>query len=1348
MFSSSQNSPRHNLPGAFGQSVGQSMFRNSGFGNSFSASSSSPFSPSLEQTTPQHATRPLQPLPGSEPPSRPATLDARARAAERISKTLSSDENFPDLDSYLLQGISYRYSILNGPWAPFEVVRMYNIPDEVFLQYNAATINTSLGLFAEIDHAWIAIDNALFMWNYTQPKPELVGLEGQPSSINTVALARPRKGVFLDSVTHILILGMTGEVALVGLSCTESHGHKAVELFSTGMQTSTRGINVDVMAATASGRIFFAGSMDNDIYELKYQQSEGWFHAKCSKVNHTTKGFTAFVPSLALTNKTNEHTVQMFVDDSRNLLYALSSASTIRVFQIKEDGGLELAIEKRAHDTFVNLAHIIPPNSSLHPDSQIVSINPIPASEATRYHLVATTNSGYRIYLSVTSSTPWMTGMNSGFIPTTMQAVHVKVPPFDKWSDDPEARRQMATQAVKRLTGTRLARQFTPGYYVSVRRVDHAADELFLAVSDPARRFHIGERAQTQAPGESMMFHSLNSQVLDIGLCSGSLRPPFPAKGNELAVQFDAPATEIAILTNSGVHIIRRCRLVDLLVRLIRTSRGDALEDCVRQLIALYGRSEIMATALAVACGQGCEMTDDDRLARTSDPEILDAARKIFIEHGGKPTFNENADPAVQLKVDDVTPSARYFGIALYISRLLRSIWKITLINKVTTPQHGVTYEKSVDTGKLQAIQKELVALHDFFTTNKSFIEGLSGPEALSQVASKEEEILLQAEHRGLHALTSLVSDTVEGLSFVLLLFEEQLQEIINLLPDFSKIKFPKMTYMHLFSTAKGHIVAKDLVKAIVNRNIAKGSNVETIAEGLRRRCGSFCSAEDVIIFKAQELLKRAAEAGGDSEMGRTLLNDSLDLFKRVAGCLPMEYLESAIAQYISHNFYAGAIYLCLEVAAASDPTNRALAFIRDNAPETDIRKAALDKRQQCYSFIYKAIEDLDRLAADDPGIVDGTWTLIATRRAEAYDVITSCQDEVFLTCLYNWYLEHNMSDRLLEIKTPFVVTFLKRISKDNIERADLLWRYHIQLQQFHDAAAVQLDLARSNHDIDLSKRVEYLGQAAANAAVYSSEYSRAARQRLVQEIATLIDIANVQFDLLQRLERDPRVNPDKRDEILAGVNGEIMDLSTLFNMYADPGGYYDICLQIMYLANHRNISDIKAAWENLISHTHSEASKASSKHYPYESVAETIRVLASKLQLSTTMFPIPVLLPLLERYLIENQLNVGSPYWVVDLFLSLKVPHETIYAVLESIFYNDEVPFHGKNRRYIGRDLLYLIVSWYKSTMKIGGVAFGSETVANRILETLVLLQQCRLDDESVQLCGDLRENIAAALQ
>jgi nuclear pore complex protein Nup155 len=199
--------------------------------------------------------------------------------------------------------------------------------------------------------------------------------------------------------------------------------------------------------------------------------------------------------------------------------------------------------------------------------------------------------------------------------------------------------------------------------------------------------------------------------------------------------------------------------------------------------------------------------------------------------------------------------------------------------------------------------------------------------------------------------------------------------------------------------------------------------------------------------------------------------------------------------------------------------------------------------------------------------------------------------------------------------------------------------------------------------------------------------------------------------------------------------------------MYADPGGYYDICLQIMHLANYQNASDIKAAWQSLIQEVHEEATKKGAP-VQYEAVIEKVRSLAERLRMSEATFPVPILLPMLERYVIENQFRVGPSTWVIDLFLDLHVAHELLYTVLESLFYNDEVPFHGANRRYIAHDLVYLIHRWFHDTVRVGGGVFGSDALAGRVSEVLLLLQQSGLDEDAVQLCRDLRMKIDQVLR
>ncbi|RVX74564.1 hypothetical protein B0A52_01690 [Exophiala mesophila] len=1292
----------------------------------------------------------------------PEPLEPLQRAARTINEALITESRFPEIDHYLSQGASGDYDIqASTTWAPFQKAGVYKIPDEVFEQYHNAQLSTSMGLFADLNHAWTTIDNALYLWDYTQPNPELLGFEGQPYGITAVALAVPRQKVFLPNINHVIVVATTADISLLGLGVDPNAGAGGgLCLFQTGMSASVKGLDITVIAnSPKSGRIFFGGRTENEIYELTYQQEDRWFSSKCSKVCHTAGAGKALGFAFSsFSSATKEYVEQIVIDDSRDLLYTLSSLSNIRVFRIKSDGTLTLSITKPASSIYSNIAHLISPNETLVQSIKIVSISAIPATEGSRYHLVAITATGYRIYLSATSSGLW--NNNTGTI--NMQAQHVKVPPqvgvpgsvLSAAAANPQ-QIQNFNQPIKTLTNTRIASRLAPGYFFCfvAREPNSPTDQLFISAPDAARLARPPEAGQPIRTAESSIWLSLGSRTEDIGVVVPYIAPTNqPAGfGNDLAVQFDKPIPEIAILTNTGIHIIRRRRLVDIFAALAREGGGaEGFQNEVNNLVRAYGRTETLATALAVACGQGMEVAKDLNSIRVNDPEVLDLARKTFIEYGGKPSINQNSIPdrSVPL-IDAVKPSPRHAAIALYLSRLLRSTWKTGIAVEETTPA-GYMIRPRVEIKKLRDVQEALSSLQRFFKTNKSFIKGLSGPDDLSSTGTQDDEIALKGEHRALHSLVKFTSDTIEGLSFVLVLFEEKVAEIVPLLPEASRPQFLQLTFEELFTTKKGYDLAKELVKAIVNRNIAKGSNVETVAEALRRKCGSFCSADDVIIFKAQEQLKRAGEAGGNAELARNLLNESLKLFEQVAHSLPMEYLQSAVRQYTELQFYAGAIQLVLKVAHEKDKANEALSWMADGRPSSDARENKFALRTQCYNLIHDVVTAVDSISDRGPSFVDGRPTLIATKRNEAYDVISRSRDEVFLTNLYDWYLQQGWYDRLLATDSPFIPTYLQRKSSEDINYADLLWKYHGQVGQFGEAAKIQLDLAKSNFKLSLEKRIEYLSRAKANASTQTPGGNRRTRQQLLQEIATLLDSGLIQDEILQRLRDDPRLVPEKRQEVLAQVDGKILSNDDLFNNYADNAGYYDICLLIYEVADYRDSSQIKQTWQQLLQSVHDRTVKEDQIH-PFEALTEEIRTLGAKLRLSEATFPVHILLPILEKYSYEHQRTVAPTHWVTDIFLSLETPYERLFEVLEDIFFAGDATYSGGQRKIIAQEIVYVVMKWWHDSERAGGILFGSEAGAVRVSETLsALLQEHRsagLDPETVQHCRSLVERLAQLL-
>ena len=199
--------------------------------------------------------------------------------------------------------------------------------------------------------------------------------------------------------------------------------------------------------------------------------------------------------------------------------------------------------------------------------------------------------------------------------------------------------------------------------------------------------------------------------------------------------------------------------------------------------------------------------------------------------------------------------------------------------------------------------------------------------------------------------------------------------------------------------------------------------------------------------------------------------------------------------------------------------------------------------RKRCYDLIHQVIIALDRAPERTAEMSNEDSSLTAKRKAEAYEVIDTSSDEVFQTDLYDWYLDQGQAERLLTIQSPYVITYLRRRFLEDITIADLLWRCHSQAGRTYDAAEVLLELARSDFDLSLDQRVEYLSRAKANALTTTIGVKRANRRMLNHDINDLLDVASIQGDLLQKFGDDPRCNDENRRNIFGRLNNKILPI-------------------------------------------------------------------------------------------------------------------------------------------------------------------------------------------------------------
>jgi nuclear pore complex protein Nup155 len=416
------------------------------------------------------------------------------------------------------------------------------------------------------------------------------------------------------------------------------------------------------------------------------------------------------------------------------------------------------------------------------------------------------------------------------------------------------------------------------------------------------------------------------------------------------------------------------------------------------------------------------------------------------------------------------------------------------------------------------------------------------------------------------------------------------------------------------------------------------------------------------------------------------------------------------------------------------------------NTDPNDVRRDYFDRRASCYTLVCRVVEAVDLAYNTQGAVPEGVVSQITRRKQEAYEQINNSDDEVFQNYLYDWYMSKGWAERLLEINSPFVVDYLRQSAEKDLAHADLLWRYFAHYNDFLSAAETQYQLAKSTLPLTLEKRIEYLSRAKANASTRMTGFSdtgvrnRQSRQELLRNISDHLDIANIQDDVLQKIKADERLSGARRAEVITHLDGQIHPLDEvtpiiscsyeshtntfqLYHDYADQAGYYDICLLIYHAADYRNVPDIRHTWSNLIEQIHRKA-VADHQTSPWEVVAMRVEEIGHRTNQNENVFPVNIILQLLLQYDIEfythetNQRG-GSAHdlspnanlqWPIDVFTRLNSPFEYLVATLEALWYAQEPPFTGRNRKLLVKWIIYLLEEWAISSRRTGALFGGPE--------------------------------------
>jgi nuclear pore complex protein Nup155 len=121
------------------------------------------------------------------------------------------------------------------------------------------------------------------------------------------------------------------------------------------------------------------------------------------------------------------------------------------------------------------------------------------------------------------------------------------------------------------------------------------------------------------------------------------------------------------------------------------------------------------------------------------------------------------------------------------------------------------------------------------------------------------------------------------------------------------------------------------------------------------------------------------------------------------------------------------------------------------------------------------------------------------------------------------------------------------------------------------------------------------------------------------------------------------------------------------------------------------------------------------------------IEDLGRRTNLNENVFPVNVVLQLLLQYDIEfytheansRHVNGAAAHelahntnltWPIDVFLKLNAPFEYLVATLEALWYAQEPPFTGRNRKLLVKWTIYMVEQWGTVSRRTGASFGGAE--------------------------------------
>lgn len=1241
-------------------------------------------------------------------------------AARQVDKQLQDDRSYQDLSDQLKVPIHNQPSLsglneLDYPSLPeagisidslCEIcnVKRVPLPPELVEQFGRMQCNCMMGLFPSIERAWLTIDSDIFVWRY-EDGTDLAYFDGLNETILSAALVKPKQGIFQPHIQYLLCLATPVDIVLLGVSfsrpydgATSDSGSGEMHLLPEPLfSIPTDNTYIVSITGAPNGRIFMAGK-DGCLYELVYQADDGWFSRKCRKINHSTSTLSFLVPSfLNFSFSEDDPLLQLSLDDSRNILYACTEKGTIQVFDLGQDGKSMSKVASIPLNNIVHSASLIARTVERSNFKPIVHISALTKSESGNIHLVAITKTGVRLYFT---TNPF--GNNKGR-PCMLTLVHVRLPPGFS-----------ASTAVHKPQNVHMA-YHKKGTLLLVASQSEDTDLLWTVSNDsfPFQVQLMEAHSTVAIEGRTWAMCEVTS-----GESPTVVDKPDPPT---VVTQHSQPPRQFVLLSAQGSHIFTKMRPVDQLRQLLIDCQGPDAEE-VKAFFRLHKLEQACSTCLILACSRiaadqqvatwatmaffmyggepqlsftGSAMGTDGRMMPSNLGAMGLHQTSTPAPGMGHPYFHPAMTPGPNI-TQEIAFSGKHNGICLYLARILRAIWEnnVTIDYPCQTSQGITNYLTSrINGDDLNKILENVRGLSDFVEFNSRFDTGPSegmmsqvpfsphmmghmdeqGRKKLQAEAQKMEKVSLQH-------INDLIRRVEEVLGLWRILVDHQLHIIVSTLSKDQQNQLRGMSFKQLSTHATGKEMCASLITCLIDRYLDDNATIDAISSRLREVCPSLYSSDDATCSKANELLQ-AAKVNQNQNEKMTQLNEALKLYKEVSQPLQLPVVCN---QFALVHFYTGIVDLCLTLAKKRDPQNLALHYYRSGEPQEDIQgMTAFMTRMESYNCITDTLAYLLSASVSHPHAPSvpkspGPPPQPDPNRMTTYDaekhkedvfrMSLKSDDEMFHVALYDWFFNASLTEKLLEVQTPFIEPYLKRKAtcpSEAIGALDMLWKYYEKCKNFSAAARILSRLAeRHGTDVNLQQRIEYLSRSIMCAKSSSTRTSSAVEGEFLHELEEKMEVARLQLQVQRAVGKLPS-NILYVQSALTSLDSELMDLTRLYEEFADRFDLSECKLAIVHCAGLYDGALIENLWQNIVDKEIEATTNMNSK-LRATNLHNTLLPIGRLYIKSDRYFPLAFLVKYLEQRSCDLDLNTK---WVFLLLLDIGVSPLKLMEIYDRLF-------------------------------------------------------------------------------